>query len=218
MENIFVLLKNLVISKGNIIGISGMDTSGKTTFAAGFADYMRSLGYKVQLIHIDDFHNPKAIRRASDNLVDAYWHKAFNYQLLIDEILEPLKNGKRVNKTLSLLNLQTDQYDLEVKFEIDSETIVIIEGILLFRPTLNHFFNSRIFIDVDFNVVLERAKKRDVPILGEEILESYRTKYFPNYQRYLKEFDPMNISDIVIDNNDYNKPEILKKPLTTTSK
>ncbi len=45
-----------------VIGISGIDCSGKTIFAAALEKYLRKEGYKTQLIRLDDFTNPRAIR------------------------------------------------------------------------------------------------------------------------------------------------------------
>lgn len=47
-----------VINKPLIIGISGVYTSGKTTFTKGISEYFNTQGVKTQILHYDDFHYP----------------------------------------------------------------------------------------------------------------------------------------------------------------
>jgi phosphoglycolate phosphatase len=77
-----VMLKEVKNRKGRdrafILGITGIDASGKTRFAEGLAKFINSKGYETQIIRLDDFHNPKEIRYAGGNQADNYYQKSFN--------------------------------------------------------------------------------------------------------------------------------------------
>lgn len=209
-NKILAFTDTLLIQGPRIIGINGIDTSGKTIFALGLFDYLKRLGRKATIIHIDDFHNPGEIRSLGPNEVDAYLENAFNFKFLETEILQPIKQGLDIDKTLILLNLETDTYSLKRHFTIDSETIVIVEGVLLYRPPIDRYFDVRIFLDIPFDEVFYRASVRDVPVSGASILERYRTKYLPAQKRYLDDYHPKERCHFVIDNTDYASPKVVK--------
>ncbi len=66
---------------------------------------------------------------------------------------------------------------------------------------------------IDFNEVLKRAARRDVPKYGAAFLQKYIEKYIPIQKRYIEEFHPSSTSDIVIDNQNYLHPKIVRVKL-----
>lgn len=194
--------------KSRTIGITGVDTSGKTDFASRFAGFLDGMNIRNQIIHIDDYHNPRNIRRNGENEIDAYYKNAFNYQKLIDEVLIPAQSGS-FDKSICCLDLKTDRYEKEVHYTIHSDTMILIEGVLLYRKPLIDYIDVKVFLDISFETMVQRAERRDVPLFGEEILQTYEKKYIPVQRRYLKEEQPKPASDFVIDNNDYSNPVIV---------
>jgi len=193
---------------GRVIGINGVDTSGKTTYSNEFYKYFKLKNQKVCIIHLDDFHNEKRIRMIGENPISAYFDNAFNIRKIVDEILLPIKKIGTVNKKLPLLDLDTDTYSKEVEFDIDLDTIVILEGVLLYREPIEKFIDLKIYIDISFDEVIKRVIKRDVPLYGESMIKRYYEKYIPIQKEYIEKYKPMQKSDILIDNEDYNNPKI----------
>lgn len=202
------ITEKLVVSGKNIIGINGIDTSGKTKFSEEYAGFLGSEGYQCVVIHIDDFHNPLEIRRSGDNEIDAYYDHAFNYVQLIQEILEPLQQHGCIDKDILCLNVDTDIYENTIHYKIDSDTVVLLEGVLLFRPPLLAYLDGRIFLHIDFDEMMKRARIRDIPKYGEAFMQKYINRYLPVQERYLKEYKPNINCDILIDNSDYEHPSI----------
>lgn len=211
IELYFLICKKINISQKKVIGINGVDTSGKSTFTNHFAKFLISTGRKTEVLHIDDFHNPLKVRLTGNNEIVAYYNNAFNYDQVISEILEPLQQNGSVNKSVVCLNLDTDQYENEILYEIDNETILLVEGVLLFRTPLVEYFDSKIYIHISFEEVLKRAKVRDVPKYGETFLEKYINKYIPIQKKYIEEHQPLKNSDIIINNQDYSFPFICEE-------
>jgi phosphoglycolate phosphatase len=202
-------LSTIESGSAKIVGVNGVDCSGKTIFASSLEQYLLKRGHKTQLIRLDDFHNPKEIRSRGDNEIDAYINNAFNLDLLADELLAPTKRGETIDHNLTLLDLDSDNFTNNKSYRIDPETIVIVEGVLLYRPPLDAHFDYRSFLDVTFAEVLRRAEARDVPLYGPEFLDRYRTKYIPIQKRYLAEHTPLKKCDLVVDNNDFRRPRVL---------
>jgi hypothetical protein len=71
--------------------------------------------------------------------------------------------------------------------------------------------NLKIFLEVAFETSLARALQRDRYLFGdrEEILQRYHQRYIPGQQLYLEAVKPHLKADMVIDNNEFEKPEIL---------
>ena len=194
-----------------IIGINGIDTSGKTFFTEKLEEFLSEKEIKVQCIHGDDFHFPKKIRYEGDNESYNYFYKSFDFEKMIREILSPVKKGEKVEKELVLLNLETDMYSLRKNYSIDSGTIVLLEGVFLFQEKLIPYIDLKIFLSIDFDICLERAKKRDLSILKDDVERKYRDKYIPAQKLYIQDYKPLDIAEIVIDNKDYFNPRLLKQ-------
>lgn len=151
------LADSIIKSNKRLIGINGVDTSGKTRFADNFAQYLESIGRKVCVIHIDDYHNPLEIRRSGLNEIDAYYNNAFDYAQLISELIEPLSQNGSIYKDVICLDLDADTYSKKINYSIDNETIIILEGVLLYRPPLAGYIDFKVFLDMSFDEVLKRA-------------------------------------------------------------
>ncbi|GKX68147.1 HAD hydrolase-like protein [Inconstantimicrobium mannanitabidum] len=199
-------------NKPLIVGINGVDTSGKSTFTKELVRYLFKIGFRSQTISIDDFHNPSMIRNKENNPIISYLNNAFDIAKIENEIMKPLVTENKLDKELLLLNLETDRFINNKRYVIDEDTIVLFEGVLLYREPLNQYFDLRIFIDVSFDEVLKRAAKRDLSILGAAVIEKYTNKYIPIQKLYIEKYNPKVLSDIVIDNNDYLNPKIIKSP------
>ncbi|MFH1701716.1 MAG: hypothetical protein ABIE07_14160 [Candidatus Zixiibacteriota bacterium] len=214
LNKILGIVEKGIVSRSSkravIIGVNGIDASGKTKFAVSLSEYLSKTGHHTQLIHLDDFHNQKSIRHQGINEIDAYINNAFNSDLLINELLKPIRDKNAVDKKLTLLDLESDEYNVVKRFNIQKDTLVIVEGVLLFRPPLNDYFDYRIFLDISFDKMLKRASKRDIPRLGQSFMERYHTKYIPIQKWYLEKFEPAKISDLLIDNNDHTRSRIIK--------
>ena len=86
----------------------------------------------------------------------------FNYPGLIADILEPLtQNGDRKIRRSTLdIAFETNSY-FEIE-EVDEDAIVLFDGVFLFRPELINFWDIKIFIDINFDVAIDRVLNRDI--------------------------------------------------------
>ena len=191
-------------NKAFVIGINGIDGAGKTQFAESLASYFKTGGHQTQLIHLDDFQNPKAIRYHGNDQADNYYHKSFNIQIIIDKLLTLIKNKGALSLKIKTLDLSTDKYKNEREYIIDSNTIVIFEGVFLFRKELTPYLDYKVFLDIPFGESKKRAKIRD----SHASLDKYDTKYLPAQAKYLEESPPTKVADMIIDNTNWEYPRI----------
>ncbi len=187
-----------------IVGISGIDGSGKTMFTRALASYMVDRHRRVQVIHLDDFHNPREVRYAGEDQADNYYHRSFDIQKIIDNLLIPARRKGKHTVTLTLLDLDTDKIEIDKEFVFDSDTIVLFEGVFLFREELTPYIKYNIYLDIPFEESKKRARERD----ARAVLEKYDTKYLPAQAKYLEKYPPHEAADMIIDNTNWEYPRI----------
>jgi len=195
-----------------LVCIDGVDTSGKTTLSKSLAEYLSKRGHSIIESSIDGFHNPaeKRYRRGS-NSPEGYYKDSFDYDSLRDFLISPLKSGLNMEYRTAVYDSKTESKVEQEPKMIQPGSILLMEGVFLQRPELIEYWDYSVFLHVDFEQVISRAKIRDQHLLGaeEEVEMRYRNRYIPGQQLYLNESDPFSNANIVIDNNDYNNPKIV---------
>lgn len=210
------ILNQKISHKPLLVGINGIDGSGKTSIARNVTEYLSDIGKSVITVSIDDFHNPKEKRytRGSDS-PEGYYYDSMNFEEFKNKLLEPIKKALEfpVKVHSKIFDLHSNKPQ-NIENSVSEDSIVIIEGVFLFKPDMIDFFDIKIFIDAERKVIIERMIVRDLASDATSLeIDSYRTrikqKYMAGQDIYLSESDPKNKADIVIDNNDYKNPIIL---------
>jgi phosphoglycolate phosphatase-like HAD superfamily hydrolase/uridine kinase len=190
-----------------VVGVSGIDGAGKSSFAESLERYLVAHNGETQAIHLDDFHNPKAIRYAGADQADNYYNRSFNFALIAEKLLKPLRKKKAFSARMTLLDWRTDKYDAERIYAFNRNTIIIFEGVFLFRKELAPYIEYGVFLEIPFEESKRRAFIRDA---GADI-KKYDEKYLPAQARYLKEYPPEKTADMVIDNSNWEYPRLKNK-------
>ena len=207
-------IKKIKKNKPLIIAFDGVDTSGKTTLAnLVFETMLKKKVFSPLRVQIDKFHNPKNIRiRKGELSPEGFFYDSFDYDTILKNVINPIKKG--------LDNIITESYDYRVedaikknKITITNDTVILFDGIFMNRDELFDSWDLSIFLDVTFDTVLKRALERDIEFLGsKDIVEKkYLNRYIPGEKIYLSKCKPMERANIVIDNNDYLNPRLVKK-------
>ena len=196
-----------------IVGITGVDNAGKTHLVGEVEPALRRHQLQPQVVHVDDFHNPKAVRYADDlPEPQAYYERSIDFDRLVRDVLVSIKRDGHLDVTLNLLDLPSDTWSLERQYRVTPDTVVLLEGVFLFRPETCPYIDLFVFLDVREEVVIQRARMRDLPTQGEEVMRKYNTKYLPAQREYLKQNRPEEFADVYIDNTDWQNPVLVVEP------
>lgn len=192
-----------------LIGIDGAAGSGKTMFAKAFTEHLRDMGEHVIEASVDGFHNERATRyRQGRNSAVGYYEDAFNYQLMIDRLLGPIKMIRKTCQRVAF-DCLNDREHLQIE-DVMPDSILVMEGVFLFRPVLGRYWDMKIFLDVGHKEIMSRvvSREKDQKALGSftEIKKVYEKRYIPAQHMYYDEVHPKEQADVVIDNNDYGNP------------
>jgi uridine kinase len=160
------------------VGIDGPDTAGKTTFAAALAATLAPAG-PVERLELDSFLRPAAERKALTPTPETYFRNAFDLDAF--------------RAQLSALR-------------VDSH--VVADGVFLLRHELRDEWDISIHLGLSTDEILRRARTRDAGRFGgaDAAERRYRERYLPAQRRYEQVADPIGRADIVIRNDDPERP------------
>ncbi len=193
------------------VAIDGTDAAGKTTLADELAGAIKAQGRPIIRATIDGFHKPRSERyRRGRYSPEGYYHDSFDYQSVRDELLEQLGPGGSLRFRTATFDYRADSFVYEALQTASSDAVLLFDGIFLLRPELNDYWDFRIFIDVEFDVSLGRALLRYEAQHDslEGVREAYERRYIPGQRLYLDEAKPPELADVVVDNNDLDRPAL----------
>lgn len=133
-----------------LVGIDGVDGSGKTTFANAIAE---SFSYRpTVLIHLDDFLNVSKIRhRRGRDSPEGFWLDSYDYESLTRNVVEPLLPSGTGVYCRSSFDPSIDKAIQPALHQCAADAVVIVEGMFLHRDELTGAWDFSLFLDVPFD-------------------------------------------------------------------
>ncbi len=193
------------------VAIDGIDVAGKTTLADELARALQARGRPVIRASIDGFHQPRAVRyRRGSSSPEGYYLDSFDYAALRDALLLPLGPGGSGVYRRAVFDYRTDQLLAVPDEHAPANAVLLMDGIFLLRPELLASWDYRIFVDVSFDVALERAEQRDVALCGsvEAVRMRYSERYLPAQRLYVETAHPREHADAIVHNDDPANPRL----------
>lgn len=201
IRSIIDRLKNVPAKQSMLVGISGIDASGKGYVTEKLSRELNSLGLKTAMINVDGWLNLPDVRFDSNDLSGNFYCNAFRFDEMFDQLVLPLSQNRSINITADFAEETAAEYRKH-NYRFDDIDIIFLEGIFLFKRELAHHYDLKIWIDCPFDVALERAIARSQEGLSPEATtNAYETIYFPAQLIHLDLDDPRSVADIRIDNS-----------------
>jgi uridine kinase len=193
------------------VGVDGVDGAGKTVFADDLARTLRAEGRPAVRVSLDDFHNPRTVRyRLGRESPDGYWLDSYDYQRFRTDVLAPLGPGGSRRYRPRAHDLATDATLDEPWLTAARGAVLVVDGLFLQRPGLAEAWELVVFLDVPFAISVARMAARD----GTEADPAHPAmrRYVAGQARYLRECIPQDRADVLIDNADPARPQLLRTP------
>lgn len=133
---------------------------------------------------------------------------AFDLDAIRRLLLEPLGPGGDRQVQLRFFDQQQQRpFPAEVR-SVPADTVVIADGAYLLRPELRDLWDFRIFVVIDFDLVLARGTARDAAWMEsvEAAAERYRSYSIPAERIYDAEADPRSHAEVIVDNRNVAAP------------
>jgi uridine kinase len=198
------------------VGIDGRCASGKTMLADELASALTSARPDLAVLRpsVDGFHHTRERRyRQGEYSPTGYYEDAYDYKTIAECLLEPLSgNMFPVSCKQVSHDWRTDLRDDAPAVSVTADTILLFEGLFLFRREINSYWDFRILLEIDAESSIARAVQRNTGTVdSREIVEKkYRLRYEPAWQIYLDNENPAAKADLVLDNRNIPNPIIVK--------
>ena len=117
----------------------------------------------------------------------------------------------------------TGAWDMSVEAPVETapaNAVLVVDGVFLLRRELVDLWDFSVFVAVPFAETQRRVAERDAVQFGgeEATLRRYAARYVPGQQIYFAEANPQDKANVVVDNEDPDRPRLRSRgPLLTWS-
>jgi len=198
-----VLQKRDVVApdRAVLVGISGIDASGKGFITARLAKQLRARGWSVAAISADDWLNLPDVCMNRDNYPEHFYQHAIRFDQMFEQIIVPLVQDRGISLKANCADARATTYRKHW-YKFRNIDIALLEGIFLFKHGHRHHFDLTVWIECSFETALDRAITRcQEGLPPEETIRVFETVYFPAQRIHLVRDDPCAFADLVFVNN-----------------
>lgn len=204
------------------VAIEGRSAAGKSTFGDELAEALRLRNVEAIRASIDDFHRPNhKYGPGQDGWTPRrYYDEGYDYEAFRELVLDPIAPGGSRRCRTAYFDAFHNEWYAEEWHVVSDDAVVIVDGIYLLRPEFADRWDLVIWLDIEMETMVERAKKRDSAWAGSEakVEQRYRSHWIPTHELYEQLHDPMAKAQIVIDNRNLDEPRIVRGPIPVRRK
>lgn len=187
-------------NQNRIVGISGIDGSGKSSLSSQLEQAVASNDIPVAVINLDALLQPRPIRHKQRDQIQGYFEDNFDYKNLFYKTIEPAVAKVIFGTHYLILDFYTDLITKR-HLAFNGPDIIIVEGIFLFRRELRDWFHLKIWINISFETAMMRILKRSrEQRYGDTnaIRARYEIRFFLAQRLFARDFDRQVASPLVI--------------------
>ena len=187
-----------------LVGVSGIDGSGKGYVSSKLAQELRSARVNVAIINADGWLNLPGVRFSTNDPGRHFYENAFRFDEMFGRLVLPLKRDGSVDVTADLVE-ETAKDFRQHRYIFDNIDVILLEGIFLFRKQFAGHFDLRIWIECSQEVALVRAIKRSQEGLSPiETTHVYNNIYFPAQRIHSIADQPTSAAHFIFTNDQNN--------------
>jgi uridine kinase len=183
-----------------VVGISGIDASGKGFITEKIAKRLRESGWRVAKINADDWLNLPEVCLSRRTPGEHFYEHAMRFDKMFDQLIDPLKENRAVSFVADCADGKGNRR--KHRYEFRKIDIVLLEGIFLFKPAHRRHFDLTAWVDCSFATALERAITRcQEGLPPAETIRAFSTIYFPAQRIHFARDNPQGAADFIIRND-----------------
>jgi len=170
-----------------ILAIDGLDGSGKSRLAARVAEVLTSGGRTANILHVDDFRRPLDFTGLDPTAEAALYYDGYYDYAALAAVLAERAAGPEA-------------------------PVLIVEGVMLLRARLPAQACLAV-LEVSPAEARRRIHARDQARgrSADEVTRRIDRRYFPAQARYRQAHDPLGRADLVVDNDDWRRPRVVRR-------
>ena len=187
-----------------LVGISGIDGSGKGYVAAQIEARLAERTVASVVINIDGWLNLPDKRFDPKAPAEHFYESAIRFDEFFSELVIPLRDQRSIYLVADFVEETAYEYRKHT-YNIQNVDVILVEGIFLFKQAYRKLFDLAIWVDCSFATALARALQRvQEGLPPEETLAAYQTIYFPAQRIHFDLDDPRGSADLILENDSYS--------------
>jgi len=190
-------------SRSLLVGLSGIDGSGKGYVAGQIEAHLGQYGVPAAILNVDGWLNLPGKRFSSSAPAEHFYEQAIRFEEFFSQLVIPLRDRRCVHLVADFAEETASQFRKHT-YDFKDVGVVVVEGIFLFKPQYRQFFDLAIWTECSFHTALARAIDRAQEGLSRaKTIAVYETVYFPAQQIHLAQDKPRENADLIFENDSY---------------
>ena len=186
-----------------LVGVSGIDGCGKGYVARQLEARLALHGVTPAILNVDGWLNLAEKRFNQSDPAENFYENAIRFDQFFAQLLLPLRDRRSVRLVADLTEETTSQYRKHT-YDFKDVSVVLVEGIFLFKREYRTHFDLAIWIDCSFPIALARAIDRaQEGLSAAKTIAAYETIYFPAQKIHFSHDHPRENADLVFENDSY---------------
>jgi len=186
--------------RGVLVGVSGIDASGKGTVAGRMVAGLLRHDQNAVAVNADGWLRLPHERFARHRPAEHFYEHALRLDEMFGQLILPLRE-KRTHCVVADFTEETARSYRKHTYRFEDVDVIVLEGIFLFREPYRRHYDLTFWVECSFETALERALSRRQENLGaDETIRAYHNIYFPAQRIHMARDDPRASADFVIDN------------------
>jgi uridine kinase len=192
---------NIPNHRSLLVGISGIDGCGKGYLARQFEAHLALYGVTPVIVNVDGWLNLPEKRFDQTAPAGNFYENAIRFDEFFKQLVIPLRDRRSVHLVADFVEETASHYRKHT-YDVKDVSVVLVEGIFLFKAEYRDYFDLTIWIDCSFSTALARAINRAQEGLSPaNTIAAYDTIYFPAQKIHLAQDQPREHADLIFENN-----------------
>jgi uridine kinase len=194
---------NIPDTRSLLVGVSGIDGCGKGYLATQLQAHLTLHGVIPAILKVDGWLNLPHKRFDRDAPAVNFYENAVRLDQFFSQLVVPLRDRRSIHLEADFVEETASNYR-KYTYDYKDVSVVLVEGIFLFKPQYRKYFDLAIWIDCSFPTALARAIDRAQEGLSPaNTIAAYDTIYFPAQRIHLAQDKPRENADLVFENDLY---------------
>lgn len=197
--------KNTPDTRSLLVGVSGIDGCGKGYLTTQLQAHLALQGVIPAVLNMDHWLNLPEKRFDQNAPAANFYENAIRLDQFFSDLVLPLRAQRSIHLTADIVE-ETDSDYRKHTYDYKDVSVVLVEGIFLFKPQYRRYFDLAIWIDCSFPTALARAIDRAQEGLSPaNTIATYETIYFPAQRIHLAQDQPRENADLILDNDTHRR-------------
>ena len=194
-----------------LVGVSGIDGCSKGYLATQLQAHLALHGVIPTILNVDGWLNLPHKRFDQTAPAVNFYENAIRLDQFFSQLVVPLRDRRSIRLEADFVE-ETASGSCKHIYDYKDVSVVLVEGIFLFKPQYRKYFDLAIWIDCSFPTALARAIDRAQEGLSPvNTIAAYDTIYFPAQRIHLAQDNPREHADLIFENDIYAKLPVLNR-------